>query len=81
MLLSQLYYKLLIYSLKTVQYLKATSLTVPKLAMVVKTGIRPLWRERFRVHKYLDQGDPKSIKKFGIQKKIMMQKLVDRALK
>ena len=39
------------------QYLEQTSRTVPKLAMVVRTGIRHLCVDRFSEQRYLENGD------------------------
>ena len=39
------------------QYLEQTSRTVPKLAMVVRTGIKHLCVDRFNEQRYLENGD------------------------
>ncbi len=67
------------FSLREIQYCRQTSLIVPKFAMVVKTGIMHLWKERLMREKNLDQGDLMSIMKFGRQKKKTIQKLVVKA--
>ncbi len=67
------------FSLKMFQYSVLTSRTVPKLAMVVRIGIRPLWTDMLRVQRYLAHGELMSINMFGKQNKKTMQKFVERA--